>query len=142
GAPRRPFNLDWHCHDPPPYSTGHKIIATGSAPPSGGRDRSPSDLAALVVGLGEDQRPVNLVFRGGRVHSRNAHTGRSRQQHVGTVQTRVPPARKRFRQSVIAGADILGGRPGVIARGLQTLHEWFAGSVIELVTLGQAPGPG
>src|SRR6185295_20031776 len=61
-----------------------------------------SDLAALVVRRGEDQRPVNLVFRGGRVHSRNAHTGRSSQQHVGTVWIGVPPARKRFRQSVIA----------------------------------------
>src|SRR4029077_9216381 len=39
-----------------------------------------------------------------------------------------------------AGADILGGRPGVIARGLQMLYEWFAGSVIELVTFGHSLG--
>lgn len=68
-----------------PPSCSRAIIATKRVPPSGRRDERA--LSLFLVGLGQNQRPVDLVFRGRRVDRGNAHACRTGQQHIGAVRT-------------------------------------------------------
>ena len=68
-------------HWPPPGSIIAKLSRWR------GFCQAPAALALLIVGLGDDQRPVDLVFRGRRIDRRNSHTGGTRQEHIGAVRT-------------------------------------------------------
>ncbi len=91
------------------------------------------DLAALLVRLGQDQRPEHLVFRLRRIDRGDAHLGHVAVEHVGAVRRRIAPAGKRFRHGVVAGGNVLHRHGGIEAGFADAILERPADVVIELV---------
>src|SRR3984893_1238215 len=64
------------------------------------------DHALALVGLGNDKRPIDLVFRLRRVGGRDSHFRDGWLQHVFVGGGGTAPAGKRLGERLIAGADV------------------------------------
>src|SRR5260221_14224618 len=80
-------------------------------------------LSLFLVRLRQNQRPVHLVLRRRRIDRGNAHTGRTREQHIGTMRTRDAPAGKRLGKRVIPRPDAFRRGLAVVTRSFQPLHK-------------------
>src|SRR5262245_53215289 len=125
--------LAWH---PPRQQNYRDSNHAAKWPLKVGSLMSPYGYSLLFVRLGQDQRPIDFVFRGWRVNRGYAHAGRTRQQHVGPMRVRVAPAGKRLGEGVISGTDVFGCSLGIVARCFQPLHEWLARPMVNLVAPG------
>src|SRR5262245_8854612 len=79
--------------------------------------------ALPVVGHGENDCPKHLILRSWCVNRSDAHASGAFKEQIGAMPRRIAPAGESLRQSMITGADVLGGMLGAIALGFEPLIE-------------------
>src|SRR5215470_8182924 len=90
-----------------------------------------ANLAATLVGRGEDQGPEHFIFGFGRIDCGNTYAGNISIEHIGAMRRGIAPAGECFGQRVVTGADIFDGDAGVELRLADALLKRRAEIVIE-----------